>query len=95
LINNDDALTSIVVVTLVTGILVPYIRAKAESLGIECSGGIAERTERLIISLCAIGFDGLGVPYILAIGMWLLALLGLHTVIQRMLIVKRATKNER
>jgi CDP-diacylglycerol--glycerol-3-phosphate 3-phosphatidyltransferase len=95
LINNDDALTSIVAVTLVTGILVPYIRAKAESLGIECSGGIAERTERLIISLCAIGFDGLGVPYILAIGMWLLALLGLYTVIQRMLIVKRATKNER
>ena len=95
LINNDDALASIVVVTLVTGILVPYIRAKAESLGIECSGGIAERTERLIISLCAIGFDGLGVPYILAIGMWLLALLGLYTVIQRMLIVKRATKNER
>ena len=38
----------------------------------------------------AIGFDGLGVPYVLAIGMWLLALLGTYTVIQRMLIVKRA-----
>jgi len=95
LINQSDPLTSVVVVTLVTGILVPYIRAKAESLGIECSGGIAERTERLIISLCAIGFDGLGVPYVLAVGMWLLALLGLYTIIQRMLIVKRATKNER
>ena len=95
LINQSDPLTSVVVVTLVTGILVPYIRAKAESLGIECSGGVAERTERLIISLCAIGFDGLGVPYVLAVGMWLLALLGLYTIIQRMLIVKRATKNER
>ena len=95
LINQSDPLTSVVVVTLVTGILVPYIRAKAESLCIECSGGIAERTERLIISLCAIGFDGLGVPYVLAVGMWLLALLGLYTIIQRMLIVKRATKNER
>ena len=95
LINQSDPLTSVVVVTLVTGILVPYIRAKAESLGIECSGGVAERTERLIISLCAIGFDGLGVPYVLAGGMWLLALLGLYTIIQRMLIVKRATKNER
>jgi CDP-diacylglycerol--glycerol-3-phosphate 3-phosphatidyltransferase len=69
---------------------VPYIRAKAESFGISCSSGIAERTERLIISLAAIGFDGLGVPYVLAIGMWLLALLGTYTVIQRMLIVKRA-----
>lgn len=90
LINKDDSLAIIVMVTLVTGMLVPYIRAKAESFGIECSGGIAERTERLIISLTAIGFDGLGIPYILAIGMWSLALLGTYTVIQRMLIVKRA-----
>jgi CDP-diacylglycerol--glycerol-3-phosphate 3-phosphatidyltransferase len=79
-----------VIVALVTGILVPYIRAKAESFGIPCSGGIAERTERLIISLAAIGLDGLGTPYVLAVGMWLLALLGSYTVIQRLMIVKRA-----
>jgi len=90
LITKDDSLAIVVMVTLVTGVLVPYIRAKAESFGIECSGGIAERTERLIISLTAIGFAGLGVPYILAIGMWLLAVLGTYTVVQRMLIVKRA-----
>jgi CDP-diacylglycerol--glycerol-3-phosphate 3-phosphatidyltransferase len=90
LINENDSLIGVVLVTLVVGMLVPYIRAKAESFGIECSGGIAERTERLIISLAAIGFDGLGVPYILAIGMWSLAVLGLFTVMQRMLIVKRA-----
>jgi len=95
LINQNDPLTSVVLLTLVTGVLVPYIRAKAESFGIECSGGIAERTERLIISLVAIGFDGLGVPYVLAIGMWLLALLGIFTVFQRMLIVRRAIDNER
>ena len=90
LINKDDVLAVVVMVTLVTGILVPYIRAKAECFGIECSGGIAERTERLIISLAAIGFSGLGVAYIMAIGMWLLAVLGTYTVVQRMLIVKRA-----
>jgi CDP-diacylglycerol--glycerol-3-phosphate 3-phosphatidyltransferase len=90
LISKDDPLSYVVITTLVTGILVPYIRAKAESFGIECSGGIAERTERLIISLAAIGFDGLGVPYILTAGMWLLAVLGTFTVAQRMLIVKRA-----
>ena len=90
LINRDDPLASVVVVTLVTGMLVPYIRAKAESFGIECKGGIAERTERLIISLTAVGLDGLEVPYVLATGMWLLAVLGIFTVIQRMLIVKRA-----
>ena len=90
LIDKEDPLVIVVMVTLVTGILVPYIRAKAECFGIECSGGIAERTERLIISLAAIGFEGLGIPYTLSIGMWLLAVLGTYTVIQRMLIVKRA-----
>jgi CDP-diacylglycerol--glycerol-3-phosphate 3-phosphatidyltransferase len=90
LIEQKDSLAWVVLVTLVAGMLVPYIRAKAESFGIECTGGIAERTERLIISLTAIGFDGLDVPYILAIGMWLLALLGTFTVFQRLLIVKRA-----
>jgi CDP-diacylglycerol--glycerol-3-phosphate 3-phosphatidyltransferase len=90
LIDKNDRLAVVVIVTLVTGMLVPYIRAKAESFNIECSGGIAERTERLIISLVAIGFEGLGVPYVLSIGMWLLAALGTYTVIQRMLIVKRA-----
>jgi CDP-diacylglycerol--glycerol-3-phosphate 3-phosphatidyltransferase len=92
LIDADDRLSTIVLVTLVTGLLVPYIRAKAESFAIECSGGIAERTERLMISLSAIALDGLGVPYVLAAGMWLLAILGLVTVFQRMLIVKRALK---
>ena len=90
LIDKNDRLAVVVIVTLVTGMLVPYIRAKAESFNIECSGGIAERTERLIISLVAIGFEGLDVPYVLSIGMWLLAALGTYTVIQRMLIVKRA-----
>ena len=90
LIEKNDPLAVLVIVTLVSGMLVPYIRAKAESFNIECSGGIAERTERLIISLVAIGFEGLDVPYVLSIGMWLLAALGTYTVIQRMLIVKRA-----
>lgn len=92
LINNDDQLSFVVIATLVTGMLVPYIRAKAESFGVECSGGIAERTERLIMAMSAIALDGLGVPYVLAGGMWLLAGLGAVTVLQRMLIVRKAFK---
>ena len=90
LINNDDPLAVVVMVTLVTGMLVPYIRAKAESLGIECTGGIAERTERLIIALTAIGFEGLGITYALTIGVWTLFALAAVTVVQRILIVKAA-----
>jgi len=92
LINDDDQLSFVVIATLVTGMLVPYIRAKAESFGVECSGGIAERTERLIMAMSAIALDGLGVPYVLAGGMWLLAGLGAVTVVQRMLIVRKAFK---
>ncbi len=92
LINNDDQLSFVVIATLVTGMLVPYIRAKAESFSVECSGGIAERTERLIMAMSAIALDGLGVPYVLAGGMWLLAGLGAVTVVQRMLIVRKAFK---
>jgi len=90
LIESNDPLVPIALGALVAGTLVPYIRAKAESLGIDCSGGIAERTERLIIALTAIGFEGLGIPYALAIGVWLLLILAVITSVQRILIVKAA-----
>ena len=90
LIETNDSLVPVALSALIMGTLVPYIRAKAESLGIECSGGIAERTERLIIALTAIGFEGLGIPFALAIGIWLLLALGTITAIQRILIVKAA-----
>jgi CDP-diacylglycerol--glycerol-3-phosphate 3-phosphatidyltransferase len=90
LIDTADPLLSVALGALVVGTLVPYIRAKAESLGIECSGGIAERTERLIIALTAIGLEGLGVPYALAIGVWALFILAAVTVFQRIRIVKAA-----
>ena len=83
LISADDSLALVGLTTLVTGLLIPYIRAKAESFNIQCSVGIAERTERLILLLTGIGLHGLGVPYALAIGLWLLAILGVITVFQR------------
>ena len=92
LANRGDRLSYVLLVSIVSGFLVSYIRAKAESLTIECKGGFAERTERLIILLTAIGFTGLGVDYILAIGVWALAIASVITVAQRMLIVWKATK---
>jgi CDP-diacylglycerol--glycerol-3-phosphate 3-phosphatidyltransferase len=90
LVKDNDPLATVVIASLVFGSLVPYIRAKAESMQISCSGGIAERTERLIISLTAIGLEGLGVPFALAFGIWVLLILAVVTVIQRALIVKAA-----
>jgi CDP-diacylglycerol--glycerol-3-phosphate 3-phosphatidyltransferase len=87
----DDALSYVLMVSIVSGFLVSYIRAKAESLQIECKGGFAERTERLIILLTAIGFTGLGVDYILTVGIWALAVASVATVLQRLQIVWKAT----
>ena len=89
LIREEDLLAYPTDVALVTGVLIPYIRAKAESFNIACSVGITERTERLVIILVAAGFHGLGVPYILAIGIWTLAVLGLVTVFQRLQVVRK------
>lgn len=91
LANNSDALSYVLLVSIVSGFLVSYIRAKAESLQIECKGGFAERTERLIILLTAIGFTGLGVDYILTVGIWALAVASVATVLQRLHIVWKAT----
>jgi len=92
LARKDDPLSYLLLVSIVAGFLVSYIRAKAESLQIECKGGFAERTERLVILLTAIGFTGLGISYILAIGVWALALASVFTVLQRMRIVWKATR---
>lgn len=90
LIQENDALVPIVLSCILLGFLISYIRAKAESFDIACTVGVAERTERLIIALTAIGFAGLGVPFILAVGIWLLFILSFITVIQRVIVVRKA-----
>jgi CDP-diacylglycerol--glycerol-3-phosphate 3-phosphatidyltransferase len=89
LIDIDDRLAPLVLIAAVLGFLISYIKARSESLGIACDGGFAERTERLIIVLVTTGFAGLGVPYVLAIGFWVLTFASLLTVIQRLAIVYR------
>ncbi|MEN9517056.1 MAG: hypothetical protein RLZZ159_922, partial [Actinomycetota bacterium] len=78
------------VVALVIVGLIPYIRAKAESLGIECSVGIAERTERLIVVLVGTGLYGLGLNPALNVALGLVIAAGTVTVMQRMRVVARA-----
>ena len=93
LMKSHDQLVPVLIIALVAGGLVSYIKARAEGLGIECNGGFAERTDRLIIIFVALGFAGLGVPYILAVGAWILALASVYTIFERLAIVYRATSN--
>jgi len=92
LIGQDDPLVPLVLLTIVLGFLISYIKARAESLGIECNGGFAERTERIIIVLTTVGFAGLGIDYVMAVGFWVLAIASLVTVIQRLRIVYLGAK---
>jgi CDP-diacylglycerol--glycerol-3-phosphate 3-phosphatidyltransferase len=88
---HQGALACVALFCLVAGLLVSYAKARAEGLGIRCDVGVAERTERLLIALVAAGLTGLGVPYVLAIGLWALAVLTTVTLGQRMLAVRSAT----
>ena len=91
-IENDDPLVPLIIIAAVAAFMVSYIKARAESLNIMCDGGIAERSERLIIALVAYALHGLEVAYAMTIGIWVLVLLSIITVAQRMLIVYKAVK---
>jgi CDP-diacylglycerol---glycerol-3-phosphate 3-phosphatidyltransferase len=80
---HDKLLAGVSIFCLVAGALVSYAKARAESLGLTCDVGFAERTERLLIGLVAAGLAGLGVPYVLPIGLWLLAAVSAVTFGQR------------
>ena len=86
---DDLLLTAVALFCLVAGSLVSYAKARAEGLGLRCDVGLAERTERLIIVLVAIGLHSLGLSWALAAGLWVLAVASTITVAQRAREVRR------
>jgi phosphatidylinositol phosphate synthase len=80
----DHVLAVVSLFCLACGMCVSYVKARAQSLGLKCDVGLIERPERMLISLTSIGLSGLGVPYILPIGLWALAAGSLYTLLQRM-----------
>jgi phosphatidylglycerophosphate synthase len=78
---------------LVMGNLTSYARARAEALGMQAKGGIAERADRLVVILVATFFaDVLGFEPLLVFAMVLLAVASTVTVGQRMLGVRRQAR---
>ncbi len=88
--SHQQPLAAVALYCLVAGLMVSYARARAEGLGVKADVGVAERSERLVIILVSIGLTGLGVPYVLPIGLWSLAVLSTITFAQRVLVVRRA-----
>lgn len=84
---EQDPLQIVAWFALAGGFLVSYVKARAEAAGFTCDGGFAERPERTIILLVSTGFAGLGVPFILAVGIWILASASYMTVVHRIIQV--------
>ena len=75
---------------LVMGSVTSYARARAESLGMDARGGIAERADRTVAILLAAGFsDWFNLPILLYVTLWALALANTQTVLLRMWKVRR------
>jgi phosphatidylglycerophosphate synthase len=85
---------------LVMGSITSYARARAESLGMEAKGGIAERSDRLVAILVMTGLAGListvtgqDWPLVLIpVTLGLLAVASTITVVQRILLVRSQAK---
>lgn len=89
-VTGNLPLAAATLVCLVLAQVISYIKARAEASGLTADGGLVERAERLIITLVGAGLSGLGVPYALAVALWLLLVLSVVTVVQRMVAVWRS-----
>ena len=69
---------------LVMGSVTSYARARAESLGMDAKGGLAERADRLVSILVMTGLgDLLDLPILMYVTLWALVLASTYTVVFR------------
>ena len=75
--------------TLVGSLMVSYARARAESIGIECKGGVLTRFERAVVLVVGLILNQM------LITLWIMAVLSNFTALQRIYLVWRATGGEK
>jgi CDP-diacylglycerol--glycerol-3-phosphate 3-phosphatidyltransferase len=92
---NSKPLLAATLVTLVTSQVISYAKARAEASGLSADGGLIERPDRLVIVLVGAGLTGIGgywevewLTYAVYVAMWILAVLSIVTVLQRVLAVR-------
>ncbi len=74
---------------LVMGSVTSYARARAESLGMDAKGGIAERADRLVSILVMTGLGAIfDLPILMEVTLWVLAVASTVTVVQRIWVVR-------
>ncbi|MEV0107478.1 phosphatidylinositol phosphate synthase [Nocardia sp. NPDC050799] len=82
---------------LVTSQVISYAKARAEASGLSADGGLIERPDRLVIVLVGAGLTGIGghwgiewLTWAVHVAMWVLAVLSIVTVGQRVLAVRNS-----
>jgi CDP-diacylglycerol--glycerol-3-phosphate 3-phosphatidyltransferase len=91
-LRGDRVAAAAVVVAVLASLMVSYTRARAEALGVECKVGIATRPVRVVILAIGLLFArgaSLGNFELLAPAVYVLAVLSLVTVAQRIAHVRR------
>jgi CDP-diacylglycerol---glycerol-3-phosphate 3-phosphatidyltransferase len=78
-LSNQPRVFALVVVALVAAQVTSYVRAKAEAIDLTCDIGILERGERAVLLMAALIFH----RWLLEPILWLLAIGGTVTVVQR------------
>ena len=87
---DSDLWAGLALYCLVMGATTSYARARAESLGMEAKGGLAERADRLVAILVMTGLsDIFDLAWFVPFTLGVLALASTVTVVQRILAVRR------
>lgn len=89
---GEQSITGILLVgfALIGSLLVSYVRARAEALGLECRVGLFTRAERVIV--LALGLLLNQISYALIIALAIIVMFSFFTVGQRLLYVWQQTK---
>ncbi|WP_327145518.1 phosphatidylinositol phosphate synthase [Nocardia sp. NBC_01327] len=94
---HSKVLFAATLVVLVTSQVISYAKARAEASGLSADGGIIERPDRLVIGLVGAGFTGIGgyfeidwLTYAVYVAIYVLAVLSIVTVFQRVLAVRNS-----
>lgn len=89
---GEQSITGILLVSvaLVGSLLVSYIRARAEALGLECQVGLFTRAERVIVLVLGLVLNQIN--YALIIALAIIVVFSFFTAGQRLLYVRKQTK---
>ena len=81
--SNLDALAPVAILALIATFMTSYTRTKAQAVGVDADVGIASRDARMLVLVLA------AVASLVALGLWIVAVLGVVTSVHRMIFAIR------